>query len=119
MKNWSGKNLCFECAGKLGANINIGRKLKGRCHRCHSEQTLFKVLEVPNTPITGEDVCPECAHPVGTHEATCRRSELELLRTELQEIVKVLEEFAPYNKDQPIAEQFRQLLRRAGDSRGE
>lgn len=119
MKDWAGKNLCFECAGKLGANINIGRKLKGRCHRCHSEQTLFKVIEVPNTPIAGEDVCPECAHPVGTHAASCRRSELGLLRTELQEIVEVLEEFGEYDPEQPLPGQVRQLLRRAGASRGE
>jgi hypothetical protein len=114
MKDWSGKNLCFECAKKLGANINIGRQFKGRCHRCHSEQTLFKVTKVPLTPLPGEDVCPECAHPVGTHANSCRRSELELLRNELQEIVKALEEFESYDPEKSLADQLREILRQAG-----
>jgi hypothetical protein len=117
MKDWSGKHLCFECAKKLGANINIGRKLKGRCHRCHSEQTLFRVTEVPITSIPGEEVCPECAHPVGTHAASCRRSELEILRNELREIVGVLEEFGSREPEKPLADQLRELLQRAKTDR--
>jgi hypothetical protein len=113
MKDWSGKNLCFECAKKLGANINIGHKLMGRCHRCHSEQTLFRVTGMPTQPIAGEDICPECAHPVGTHAAACPRSDLEILKREQEELVRVLEEFAGYDPEASLASQFRQILQRA------
>lgn len=111
MKNWSGKTVCFECAKKLGANINIGRQFKGRCHRCHSEQTLFKVTEVPATLLAGDDVCPECAHPLGNHAAACRRSELELLRQEIQDIVTILKEAGSYDPEKPLADQLRKVLR--------
>lgn len=112
MKDWSGKLLCFECARKLGAHINIGRKLKGRCHRCHSDQTLFRVTEVPFMAVAGEEVCPECAHPVGTHAASCQRSELELLRKELREVVGILEEFSSYDPGKGLAAQLREVLQR-------
>lgn len=112
MKDWSGKNLCFECARKLGANINIGRKLKGRCHRCHSDQTLFRVTEVPLTTVADDEECPECGHPVGTHAATCQRSELELLRKELREVVDILEEFGSYDPTKSLAAQLREVLLR-------
>jgi hypothetical protein len=115
MKDWSGTNICFECAKKLGANINIGRQLKGRCHRCHSEQTLFKVTDVPTTPLATDEVCPECAHPLGTHANSCRRSELEILRQELQEIVSVLKEAECYDPEKSLADQLRQALRRGKD----
>jgi hypothetical protein len=110
MKNWTGKSLCFECAKKLGANINIGRQFKGRCHRCHSEQTLFNVTEVPVTTPLGEAVCAECAHPIGTHAADCRRSELEMLKKEREEIVGLLEALGGYDPEKPLAEQLRQAL---------
>jgi hypothetical protein len=113
MKNWSGKSICFECAKKLGANINIGRQFKGRCNRCHSEQTLFNVTEVPVTPPMGEDVCAECAHPVGTHAASCRRSELELLKRERAEIVSLLAPFGKFDPEKSLAEQLREALRQA------
>jgi hypothetical protein len=112
MKDWSGKNLCFECAKKVGANINIGRKVKGRCHRCHSEQTLFKATEVPFTPVLDEGICPECAHPAGAHAAICSRSELELLKTERQEIIRILEELGCYEPEIPLSIQIRQRLQR-------
>ena len=117
MKDWSGKELCFECAGKLGANINIGRKIKGRCHRCHSEQTLFKVTDMPVVPVAGEDVCEECGHPIGTHAASCRRSELKVLLNERQELIGLLEEEGVYRSDEPLAEQFRQLLQKVRNDR--
>lgn len=118
MKDWSGKSLCFECARKLGANINIGRKLKGRCHRCHSDQTLFRVTEVPLTAVADEEVCPECAHPVGTHAASCQRSELELLRKERREVVAILEEFGSYDAEKCLTAQLRQVLQRETNKRG-
>jgi protein-arginine kinase activator protein McsA len=110
MKDWSGKDLCFECAKKLGADINIGRHFKGRCHRCHSEQTLFKVRRVPVASLTGEELCPECAHPLGAHAAHCRRSERQLLK-ELEEIVGVLEEFESYDPQKSLVDQLREVLR--------
>lgn len=113
MKDWSGKSLCFECAKTLNANINIGRKLKGRCHRCHSEQTLFKVTKVPDIPVSGENVCPECAHPVGTHAASCRRSELEVLKNEREEILRILEKFERYDPEKSLADQLEQILQQA------
>lgn len=119
MKDWSGRHLCFECAKKLGANINIGLKLKGRCHRCHSEQTLFRVTEMPAKPSAEEDVCPECAHPTGTHAASCRRSELAILRAEREAIVRLLERFEEYAPEQSLVEQLGQVLQRVpGQSRG-
>jgi hypothetical protein len=114
MKDWSGKDLCFECAKKLGADINIGRQFKGRCHRCHSEQTLFKVRRVPVAPVTGDDLCPECAHPLGTHAAYCRRSERQLLR-EREEIVSVLEESASYDPQRSLVDQLREALRKRNE----
>ncbi|MDW7645498.1 MAG: hypothetical protein SCI25_10665 [Desulfuromonadales bacterium] len=111
MKNWSGKNLCFECAKKLGTNINIGRKHKGRCHRCHSEQTVFKVTAMPIIVASGEGVCPECAHPEGAHAAFCPRSELEILKREREEIVKVLECVAHYDPEKSLSDQLEQILR--------
>lgn len=113
MKDWSGKNLCFECAKKLGANINIGRKLKGRCHRCHSDQTLFKATEVPASPLSGGDICPECAHPLGTHAADCRRSELQILKREREEIIRMLEEFDGVDPEKSLPEQLARILRHA------
>lgn len=110
-KDWTKKDLCFECARKLGANINIGRKLKGRCHRCHSEQTLFRVTAMLTSPLLGEEVCPECAHPLGTHAATCSLSELELLRQELRQIAVVLEEFGCHDPGKPLPDQLREALR--------
>lgn len=110
MKDWSGRNLCFECARKVGANINIGRQFKGRCHRCHSEQTLFLATEVPVIPAHGQDVCPECAHPIGTHAASCRRSELELLRKEREEIVRLLEEFGFDASGDALTDRLRRAL---------
>jgi len=120
MKNWSGRHLCFECAKKLGANINIGLKLKGRCHRCHSEQTLFRVAEMATLPAAEEGVCAECAHPVGTHAATCRRSELAILKAEREALIRLLEPFGSYDPEQSLPEQFGRLLlrltgRREGD----
>lgn len=117
MKDWSGKDLCFECAKKLGANINIGRKIRGRCHRCHSEQILFRVTEVPVAAVPGEEICPECAHPVGTHASTCQRSELDLLRQERREIVAMLEEFGRYEARKSLADQLRQALQQIEDER--
>lgn len=111
-KDWTGKDLCFECAKKLGANINIGRKLKGRCHRCHSEQTLFRVTAMSTAPLSDEEVCPECAHPLGTHAATCSRSELGLLRHELRQIAAVLEEFGCHDPGKPLPDQLREALQR-------
>ncbi|BCA79076.1 hypothetical protein [Desulfuromonas sp. AOP6] len=115
MKDWSGKELCFECAGKLGANINIGRKIKGRCHRCHSEQTLFKVTDMPVLPVAGEDVCEECGHPIGTHAASCRSSELKVLLNERQDLIRLLEDEGVYQPDEPLVEQLRRLLQRSGN----
>jgi len=112
MKDWSGKLLCFECARKLGAHINIGRKLKGRCNRCHSDQTLFRVTEVPLAATADAEECPECGHPIGTHAASCQRSELELLRKELREVVGVLEEFGSYDPEKNLAAQLREVLQR-------
>ena len=117
-KDWSSKDLCFECAKRVGARINIGQKLKGRCHRCHSEQTLFKVTEMPAITLPGDDICPECAHPTGTHAATCRRSEAELLRRERREIVELLNEFAAYDPGEPLAGQLRRLLQTAKSAGG-
>jgi hypothetical protein len=120
MKDWSGRHLCFECAKKLGANINIGLKLKGRCHRCHSEQTLFRVTEIPAKPSAEEDVCPECAHPIGTHAASCRRSELAILRAEREEMVRLLEQVEEYDPEQSLVEQLGRILRRGqGPPRGD
>jgi hypothetical protein len=116
MKNWAGKAICFECAKKLGANINIGRQFKGRCNRCHSEQTLFTATDVPMTPVADSDVCPECAHPVGTHAASCRRSELEILKKERADIVALLETFGGFDPEQSLTEQLRRALRPAKDS---
>jgi hypothetical protein len=118
MKDWSGKTLCFECAKKVGANINIGHKLKGRCHRCHSEQTLFMAREVPITSLTDEGICPECAHPFGTHAAACQRSELELLKAERQEIVGALQELGAWDPEKSLADQIRHTLRDRKDQSG-
>lgn len=112
MKDWTGKTLCFECARKLAANINIGRKLKGRCHRCHSEQTLFRVTAMPTAALLDEKVCPECAHPQGTHAATCSLSELELLRQELRQVAAVLEEIGCHEPGKPLVDQLREALQR-------
>lgn len=111
MKNWTGTNLCFTCAQTLGASINIGRQFRGRCPRCHSEQTLFPALNASTSPPASEDVCPECAHPAGTHAAACRKSELERLRRERHDVVRLLEEHGGYDPEQPLAEQLERLLR--------
>lgn len=110
MKDWSGKDLCSECAGKVGASINIGRQCKGRCQRCHSEQTLFRVIAMPPAPAEVTDVCPECAHPIGTHALSCQRAELKIVRQELQEIVAILEELGLYDPEKTLAEQLRPIL---------
>jgi hypothetical protein len=111
MKDWSGKSLCFECAKKLGANINIGRQFKGRCQRCHSEQTLFMVAAIPVAAPSGEPgVCSECAHPCGTHAAFCSRSEAGQLKMEREEIILALEETYGYDPEQPLADQIRKIL---------
>lgn len=111
MKDWSGKSLCFECAKKLGANINIGRQFKGRCQRCHSEQTLFRVAAVPEALPPGEaGICPECAHSSGAHAASCSRSETDRLRREREEIIRALEDTHGYDPDRPLPVQIREIL---------
>jgi hypothetical protein len=114
MKDWLDKSLCFECAKKLGANINIGRQFKGRCQRCHSEQTLFRVTAVPEAPPPGETgICPECAHPSGTHATSCSRSETGRLKREREEIIRALEETHGYDPDRPLSVQIRKILEKA------
>lgn len=110
MKSWFGKDLCAECAGKLGATLEVGRPLKGRCHRCHSEQTLFKVIRVSATPPSNENVCPECAHPIGTHALSCRQSELKIMQDERREIVELLQEYAGYDPEHSLADQLRRIF---------
>lgn len=113
LKDWTGKSLCFACAQKLGASINIGLQFKGRCHRCHSEQTLFRAIDAPAATSGAEEVCSECHHPVGIHAAGCSRSELERLREDRREIVRLLEECGGYDPGHPLADQLRALLGRS------
>ncbi len=111
MKDWSDKSLCFECARKVGANINIGLSTKGRCQRCHSEQTLFRVAQALVVVPCGEaDVCPECAHPGGAHASSCGRSEIALLQRERDAVIRVLEETVGFDPQQPLAQQIRRAL---------
>ncbi|MBW6510082.1 MAG: hypothetical protein K0A94_11140 [Desulfuromonadales bacterium] len=112
MKSWVGKDVCAECAGMLAASINIGFKTKGRCHRCHSEQELFNVIAMSPSPISAQNVCPECGHAGEAHAASCQRSEVALLRTERQQLVELLQEIGGYNADLSLADQIRQLLKK-------
>jgi len=108
MKGWIGKDICSECAATLGASLNIGRQCKGRCQRCHSEQTLFRVIEVTGHD---EDACLQCAHPPGTHAASCSRVDLRSLYREHEEIVKILQETGGYDPQKSLPEQLRKILR--------
>ncbi len=110
MKDWSGKNLCFECAKKVGAGINIGYHQKGRCHRCHSEQTVFQVTRAAVDQVEDVGICPECAHPSGTHAISCSRSELEQWTRERNEIVRILEETVGYDPGESLGSQLRRAL---------
>jgi len=114
MKDWSGKKLCFECIKTLGANINIGLKMNGCCQRCHREQTVFKVTNVPVIVAGQINVCPECAHSDGVHANDCPYSErLEKLTQERDEIVRLLQLFDLYEADTPLAEQIEKVLRQS------
>ena len=66
--------------------------------------------------ISGEKACPECAHPEGAHAVSCPRSELEILKRELEEIVRVLERFGRYDPEKPLADQLREMLRKGSET---
>ncbi len=108
MKVWIGKDLCSECAGKLGASLNISRQRKGRCPRCHSEQTLFRVLDVT---AHDERACPQCAHPPGAHAASCSRADVQSMHREHEEIIKILQETGGYDPQMSLPNQLRKILR--------